>query len=46
MGSVEEKARSAGLINGAHSILEDMKVLKEMHQDHSGQFYFYHFSVG
>ncbi|KAL1815730.1 hypothetical protein ACET3Z_018304 [Daucus carota] len=36
MGSVEERAKSAGLISGAHSIIEDIKVLKEMHQDHSG----------
>lgn len=40
MGSVEERAKSAGLISGAHSIIEDIKVLKEMHQDHSGLFYF------
>ncbi|KAK1391194.1 Auxin response factor [Heracleum sosnowskyi] len=36
MGTVEEKAKSADFINGAHSILQDIKVLKAMHQDHSG----------
>ncbi|KAK1391153.1 hypothetical protein POM88_019331 [Heracleum sosnowskyi] len=34
--TIAEKAKLAGLINGAHSILQDIKLLKEMHQDHSG----------
>ncbi|KAK1391160.1 hypothetical protein POM88_019338 [Heracleum sosnowskyi] len=33
--TIAEKAKLAGLINGAHNILQDIKLLKEMHQDHS-----------
>ncbi|XP_022894441.1 auxin response factor 5-like isoform X1 [Olea europaea var. sylvestris] len=35
MGSVEEKLKPGGLVGGAHNLLEEMKLLKEM-QDHSG----------
>ncbi|KAK2996427.1 hypothetical protein RJ639_025449, partial [Escallonia herrerae] len=35
MASVEEKLKPVGLIGGAHTLLEEMKLLKEMH-DHSG----------
>lgn len=38
MGAVEEKIKpGGGLVAGAQSLLEEMKLLKEM-QDHSGQF--------
>lgn len=37
MGSVEEKHKPGSLVSGAHTLLEEMKLLKEM-QDHSGQF--------
>ncbi|GFZ10414.1 transcriptional factor B3 family protein [Actinidia rufa] len=35
MGSVEEKVRTRGLVTGAQTLLDEMKLLKEM-QDHSG----------
>ncbi|XP_009778804.1 auxin response factor 5 [Nicotiana sylvestris] len=35
MGSVEEKHKPGSLVSGAHTLLEEMKLLKEM-QDHSG----------
>lgn len=35
MGYVEEKLKPAGLINGTNTLLEEMKILKEM-QDISG----------
>ncbi|XP_059636438.1 auxin response factor 5 isoform X2 [Cornus florida] len=35
MGSVEEKIRKGGLVSGAHTLLEEMKLLKKT-QDHSG----------
>lgn len=35
MGSVEDKVKTRGLVTGGHTLLEDMKLLKEM-QDHSG----------
>ena len=35
MGTVEEKVKTVGLVSGAHTLLEEMKLLKEM-QDHSG----------
>lgn len=37
MGSVEEKNKPGSLVSGAHTLLEEMKLLKEM-QDHTGQF--------
>ncbi|KAK1391161.1 hypothetical protein POM88_019339 [Heracleum sosnowskyi] len=37
--TIAEKAKLAGLINGAHSILQDIKLLKEMHHDHSIKYY-------
>lgn len=35
MGSVEEKNKPGSLVSGAHTLLEEMKLLKEM-QDHTG----------
>ncbi|XP_052201629.1 auxin response factor 5 isoform X2 [Diospyros lotus] len=35
MGSTEEKVKTKGLVTGAQTLLEEMKLLKEM-QDHSG----------
>ncbi|XP_060199798.1 auxin response factor 5 isoform X1 [Lycium barbarum] len=35
MGSVEEKIKPGSLVSGAHTLLEEMKLLKEM-QDHTG----------
>ncbi|KAA8537539.1 hypothetical protein F0562_027147 [Nyssa sinensis] len=35
MGCLEEKVKTGGLVSGAHTLLEEMKLLKEM-QDHSG----------
>lgn len=36
MGSVEEKNKPGSLVSGAHTLLEEMKLLKGM-QDHTGQ---------
>ena len=39
MGSVEEKTKPEGIVNGAHTnLLEEMKLLKEL-QDQSGMFH-------
>ncbi|MCD7447333.1 ADP-ribosylation factor, partial [Datura stramonium] len=35
MGSAEEKSKPGSLVSGAHTLLEEMKLLKEM-QDHTG----------
>uniref|UniRef100_A0A5B7AM04 Auxin response factor n=1 Tax=Davidia involucrata TaxID=16924 RepID=A0A5B7AM04_DAVIN len=35
MGCLEEKVKTVGLVSGSHTLLEEMKLLKEM-QDHSG----------
>ncbi|KAK4351897.1 hypothetical protein RND71_027415 [Anisodus tanguticus] len=35
MGTVEEKSKPGSLVSGAHTLLEEMKLLKEM-QDHTG----------
>lgn len=37
MGSVDEKVRPGGLVSGGNTLLEEMKLLKEM-QDNTGQF--------
>lgn len=45
MGAVEEKIKpGGGLVAGAQSLLEEMKLLKEM-QDHSGQLLYSNFSA-
>lgn len=44
MGSVEEKVRPGGLVSGGNTLLEEMKLLKEM-QDTTGQFYFTNFCI-
>lgn len=36
MGSFEDKGKAGGLVSGAQTLFEEMKLLKEM-QDHSGQ---------
>lgn len=36
MSTIEEKLNSTGVNSGTHSLLEEMKLLKEM-QDHSGK---------
>lgn len=49
MSCVEEKLKPVGLMNGTHTLLEEIKLLKEM-QDHSGVFisqcYFWHSDFG
>ncbi|KAM0008007.1 putative superoxide dismutase [Helianthus debilis subsp. tardiflorus] len=36
MTTIEEKLNSTGVNSGAHTLLEEMKLLKEMQDHHSG----------
>ena len=39
MSCVEDAHKPAGLINGAHTLLDEIRLLKEM-QDHPGLFFY------